>query len=63
MRHMRFFQNTRTTRYRAYVVPADSRDGDYTRETIYCFEALNFCGVERTLDALFGGRWQYLSEA
>jgi len=36
---MRFFQNTRTARYRAYVVPADAREGDYSRKTLSYLEA------------------------
>ena len=60
---MSFFRNTKTIRYRAYVVPADAREGDYSRETIYYLEAVDYWEAKRTLDVLFGSRWQHLSEA
>jgi hypothetical protein len=60
---MSYFQHKKTIRYRAYVVPADAREGDYSRETIYYLEAVDYWEAKRTLDVLFGSRWQNLSEA
>jgi len=52
------FQNKKTTRYRAAVVPADAREGDYGRQTIYYVEAVGYREANRKLDVLLavGGR-------
>jgi hypothetical protein len=60
---MRNFQNKKTARYRAAVVPADAREGDYGRQAIYYLEAVDYWEAKRTLDVLFGGRRENLPEA
>lgn len=53
----------RRTRCRAHVVPADAREEDYSRQTIYCLEAGGYWEARRTLDILFGTRWENLTKA
>jgi|GEM_PF-1920069 hypothetical protein len=53
---MSVFGHKKTTRYRAYVVLAYAREGDYSRETIYYIEAVDFRGACAGIQAHGGGR-------
>lgn len=49
-------------RYRADVVPPDARPGDRRNQYRYYFESTSYWEARRHLNAIFGNRWEHLTE-